>query len=121
MEFDVYRPGNPLRGLGCSNASPLHQRPQPLDRFDLFYRFVRAEIDDVEILPEQCPRHLFAHGTGACERIALTTAQARPLVARVLEDEQERKPGILSAIADHQQGNYAAYWSYRRRTLKRNV
>jgi WD40 repeat protein len=26
----------------------------------------------------------------------LTTAQARPLVARVLEDEQERKPDILS-------------------------
>ena len=44
---------------------------------------------------------------------ALTTAQARPLVARVLEDEQERKPDILSAIADHQQGNYAAYCSYR--------
>jgi len=44
---------------------------------------------------------------------ALTPAQARPLVARVLEDEQERKPDILSAIADHQQGNYAAYCSYR--------
>jgi len=52
---------------------------------------------------------------------ALTTAQARPLVARVLEDEQERKPDILSAIADHQQRNYAAYCSYRRRTLERNA
>jgi len=89
MEFDVYRPGNPLRGLGCSNASPLHQLAQPPHRFDLFYRFVRAEIDDVEILPEQCPRHLFARGTGAREGTALTTAQARPLVARVWEDEQE--------------------------------
>jgi hypothetical protein len=52
---------------------------------------------------------------------ALTTPQARPLVAQVLEDEQERKPDILSAIAYHQQGNYAAYCSYHRRTLKRNA
>ena len=85
----------------AQNQVVSHQLAQPLDRFDLFHRFVRAEIDDVEILPEQCPRHLFARGTGACEGTALTTAQARPPVARVLEDEQERKPDILSAIADH--------------------
>jgi hypothetical protein len=65
--------------------------------------------------------HLFLMRFAFKKSSALTTAQARPLVAQVLEDEQERKPDILSAIADRQQRNYVAYCSHRRRTLKRNA
>ena len=48
---------------------------------------------------------------------ALTVAQARRLIARALEDDQDGLPDILSIIAYHQQRNYAAYRPHRRRRL----
>jgi hypothetical protein len=45
---------------------------------------------------------------------AMTVAQARRLIARALDDEQEERPDILSIIAYHQERNYTAYRSHRR-------
>ena len=49
---------------------------------------------------------------------ALTTAQARQLVARVLDDEKYRLSDILDILNYRQRRNYAAYRSHRKRTLR---
>ena len=45
---------------------------------------------------------------------AITIAQARELIARALEDEQDHRLDILSIITGQQKRNYAAYLSHRR-------
>ena len=46
---------------------------------------------------------------------ALTTAQARQLVAPTLMDEMSTSQNGLTSILYHQQRNYAAYRSHRKR------
>lgn len=50
---------------------------------------------------------------------ALTTAQARQIVARALEDDIELFQDILAVVNYHQQRNHAAYCSHRKRTISR--
>jgi SRSO17 transposase len=51
---------------------------------------------------------------------ALTTAQARQIVARALEDDIELLQNILAVVSYHQQRNHAAYCSHRKRTISRS-
>ncbi len=50
---------------------------------------------------------------------AMAIAQARELIARALEDEQDHRPDILSIITYQQKRNYAAYLSHRRRRRRK--
>jgi hypothetical protein len=50
---------------------------------------------------------------------ALTTAQARQLVASII-DEEKNCPDILDVIDYCQRRNHAAYQSHRKRTLQRH-
>jgi hypothetical protein len=52
---------------------------------------------------------------GSKKSPALTIAQARELIARALEEEQDERADILSIITYQQKRNYAAYLSHRRR------
>ena len=47
---------------------------------------------------------------------ALTTAQARQLAARAIEDELERLPDLAAILDYRQRRNHAAYCSHRKQT-----
>ncbi|HET8670148.1 MAG TPA: hypothetical protein VFM05_05815, partial [Candidatus Saccharimonadales bacterium] len=47
---------------------------------------------------------------------ALTTAQARQLVARAIQDEATGLPDLAAILHYHQSRNHAAYRSHRKRT-----
>lgn len=60
--------------------------------------------------------HLRAHWP---RRSALTTAQARQLIARAIEEEAFPLRNVLTILHYQQRRNHAAYCSHRKRTLKR--
>ena len=53
------------------------------------------------------------------DRAALTTAQARLLIAQAIEEEARPLRNALAILHYRQRRNYAAYRSHRKRTLKR--
>jgi hypothetical protein len=52
-------------------------------------------------------------------RSALTTAQARLLIAQAIEEEAFPLRNVLTILHYRQRRNHAAYCSHRKRTLKR--
>ncbi len=67
--------------------------------------------------PSACRRLMILDGES--QEAALTTAQARQLIAQAIEEEVFPLRNVLAILHYRQRRNYAAYCTHRKRTLDR--